>query len=90
MSQMITDGYLTPINYAENQQIFVKVEFYDTELSDWADDGNLIAELLPSSFFFVESSLFQNRIVINISFIQRNFTYYYRYACFYIITISIF
>ena len=45
MSQMITDGYLTPINYAENQQIFVKVEFYDTELSDWADDGNMIAEL---------------------------------------------
>lgn len=45
MSQMITDGYLTPIDYAENQQIFVKVEFYDTELSDWADDGNMIAEL---------------------------------------------
>ena len=45
MSQMITEGYLTPLDYAENQQIFVKVEFYDTELSDWADDGNLIAEL---------------------------------------------
>ena len=32
MSQMITEGYLTPLDYAENQQIFVKVEFYDTEL----------------------------------------------------------
>ena len=45
MSQLITEDYLNPLDYAENQQIFVKVEFYDTELSDWADDGNLIAEV---------------------------------------------
>ena len=45
MSQMITDGYLTPLNYAENQQIFCRVKFYDTELTGTPDDGSLIAEL---------------------------------------------
>lgn len=45
MSQMITDGYLTPMKYAENQQIFCRVKFYDTELTGTPDDGSIIAEL---------------------------------------------
>ena len=45
MSQVITDGYLDPMKYAENQQIFCRVKFYDTELTGTPDDGSIIAEL---------------------------------------------
>lgn len=45
MSQLITDGYLTPLDYAEDIRISARVKFYDTELSTTPDDGRLLFEV---------------------------------------------
>lgn len=45
MSQLITDGYLTPLDYAEDIRISARIKFYDTELSTTPDDGRLLFEV---------------------------------------------
>lgn len=45
MSQMITDGYLTPLEYASNMVVSARIKFYDTELGGTADDGRFLFEI---------------------------------------------
>ena len=45
MSQMITDGYLTPLEYASNMTVSARIKFYDTELGGTADDGRFLFEI---------------------------------------------
>ena len=60
MSQLITDGYLTPLDYAEDIRISARVKFYDTELSTTPDDGRLLFEvtglITGGSFTFSDNS----------------------------------
>lgn len=60
MSQMITDGYLTPLDYAEDIRISAKIKFYDTELSATPDDGRFLLEVTGlvtgGSFTFSDNS----------------------------------
>ena len=60
MSQMITDGYLTPLEYASNMVVSARIKFYDTELGGTADDGRFLFEVTGlvtgGSFTFSDNS----------------------------------
>lgn len=60
MSQMITDGYLTPFEYASNMTVSARIKFYDTELGGTADDGRFLFEVTGlvtgGSFTFSDNS----------------------------------
>lgn len=45
MSQIIGNGYLTPLEYAEVQRVKARVKFYDTELGGTPNDGRFLFEL---------------------------------------------